>query len=491
MAAPGRLLHSPADRESTVQLNDGLVEDDRHDAAASLATPLWHVRKPRHLKAALACAHRAAPQLDALARLLLPRVPTRVLCSSTIKRDDGGPQSACMLPLEEAITHQWISFNNKDWTNTETADCDTPEWYDRLDELRLYGLPPPLFIAVSSWKGTAHLVWLYDRSIRSGDPDARRLRQRIKQGLIVAFGADGKFSNRLQKNPFHRREGPLAPRIGCPGIPAIADADEASGCRLTYCTILPAEPRAVAPRALLQPLIAYAEERGIFLSDDCAAHVSAKKTGIVFRARRRLPGRPEDFPRGSRLFHMSRLRVYRTPTTDEATIRAIVDQTAIDLGSPATPPQRRSIAASIAEFMRDRWDWSRTPGSGRTPNIDRGVMAMEAGANGSFDTWTVLDTRERQAAAGRRSAAVSKEHHTTAIFDAVSALVAQQESPTQSAVAAKAGVSLSTVKRRWPEVLECLRGVSDGVYPSLDPRGPLLVASEADVDAATEQWVRA
>jgi hypothetical protein len=141
---------------------------------------------------------------------------------------------------------------------------------------------------------------------------------------------------------------------------------------------------------------------------------------------------------------------------DEAKIRALVDRTAIELGSPASPSERAAIAASQAKFMRTRWRGRFAPGSGNTRNIDRGAMMAEAAVDDRLDTWRALNTRERQLEAGRRSAALSKGRHDAAIDAALSALRDEGKRVTQKVLAVRADVSLSTVKRRWPTVMKSL-----------------------------------
>ena len=68
-------------------------------------------KRPATIAGALARAHKVAPQLNAMAAVLLPCAPRVVGCSSNLKNGDGDSNSH-QQPLDQALKHQWASFNN-------------------------------------------------------------------------------------------------------------------------------------------------------------------------------------------------------------------------------------------------------------------------------------------------------------------------------------------------------------------------------------------
>ncbi len=434
----------------------------------------WHRRepkpgKPHVLPNALQRAHEAAPHLDGLARFLLPRLPTGVLASSTIKDAvPGMAPSSRVLSLDAALRHQWLSLNTDKWTNAETADCDGVDWDDRLDELvTRYGMAEPLFNCASPWKGSAHLTWAYDSPVDNEKPHQVRLRRGIKKGLAVAFGSDPRFANRLQKNPWHLAPTPILEGQGNPGNWLLWEAYKATDAGTTYHTTVSPEPRAHAMAELFRPLAAYAADRGITLLTP--AEGSSRPVFIRAPA----AAAPADSRHGWRVFDAARMRVYRARTADLGTIRGIVGRAAADVGSPADPSDLDGIATSIARFMREDWTGplDGKPGTRSTRDIDHGAMTREAAADGRLDEWTALSTTERRVQAARRSADLSSGRTDDAIRAAADRLIRAGTPFTQTEIAAASGVSLRTVKRRFHSLSLENTKVPNGPNPPLPPCG--------------------
>ena len=443
------------------------------DSVHSFKLAPWHAQNPQGLANALMRAREAAPHLDDLAEFLLPRLPRGVLCSSTIKDAIPGQKSSSQVrPLEFALGHQWMAFNCEKWTNAETADCDDADWDERLDELTRMGLPAPLFIAVSPWKGSAHLAWAYDRPVNNEDPRQTRLRRGVKRGLAVAFGADPRFANRLQKNPWHLRPGPIQPGPGRPGNVLLWESYELSQPRTTYHTIVSQEPQAVPLLDLFRPLAAYAADRGIRLLQPTE--------GATRRVFVRVPTPAAPAPLGSRLFHAARVRVYRACTADADTIRGIVQRMAAEMGSPAQAADVDGITASVRTFMLERWTGPLDGRSGQrgTRDIDHGVMTREAQADGCAAEWDAMSVTDKRVAAALRSAARSKGSHDDAVQKAAEDQVADGLPLTKAAIAARSGASLSTVQRRWKLLSIAPANRSNGPNPLL-PSGTGATAPSA------------
>lgn len=433
----------------------------------------WHRREPKPgrphvLPNALQRAHETAPHLDGLARFLLPRLPTGVLASSTIKDAvPGMSASSRVLSLDAALGHQWLSLNTEGWTNCETADCDDADWDDRLDELvTRYGMAKPLFTCASPWKGSAHLTWAYDSPVNNEDPRQVRLRRGIKKGLAVAFKSDPRFANRLQKNPWHRAATPIAEGQGKPGNWLTWEAFRATGAGTTYHTTVSAELRAHTMAELFRPLAAYAADRGITLL--APAEGSSRPVFI----RRPTTAAGAESKHGWRVFDAARVRVYRARTADLGTIRGIVGRAAAEVGSTADPANLDAIARSISRFMAEDWTGplDGKPGTRSTRDIDHGAMTREAAADGRLDGWDALSTTERRVRAARRSADLSSGRTDDAIRKAADRLIATGKPFTQTEIAAASGVSLRTIKRRFHSLVLGKPQVPNGPNPSVPPR---------------------
>lgn len=409
----------------------------------------WWKGHEAELQSAILVANRAAPHLARLAYMLLPRLPRRVLASSSIK-GQAERASSRIMPLAQALAEQWMALNGRDYINVETGDFDEPlTWRSSLAGMvDQHGMPMPAAMVASPWKGTVHLLWLYDAPIAKRSEAAVRLRRGIKRGLIMLGGCP-RFGNTLQKNPWHVAAEQIAPESGmvC-GDPAIWTKYCAEQTGLTYHTEVLAL-RTVQGRDLFRPLAAAATARKITLLERRTREGSARHIPVAVQ-----DGTADR--KGSRLFHAAARTVRRACTGDADQIHDLVARTAAWLSSPANPGEIAKIANSITSWMNSKW---RGPlngrlgarhGSGSRP-IDAGVMRGEAADRGpqGLAAWKELSLQDKRRAAAGRTNANRVRRSDDAIRDAVAALIREGEDVTQAALARKAGVSLSTVQRRW------------------------------------------
>ncbi|PZR07640.1 MAG: hypothetical protein DI532_23335 [Azospirillum brasilense] len=426
---------------------------DSTDAVSAFILPAhagaWWRGHEAELHDALLVANRAAPHLAHLSQMLLPRLPRRVLASSSIK-GMAEHASSRIVPLAEALTHQWVAFNGRGFVNTETADIDEPlQWRTTLsDMVERHGMPMPAAVVASPWKGTVHLIWVYETPVSNRSSAESRLRRGIRRGLVMS-GSCSRFANRLQKNPWHVASSPQLPDAAeqC-GDPAIWNRYRAERSGLTYHTEV-LQLGTVRARDLFLPLAARATEQKITLLEPKPDRVAVRHIPLGVQ-----DGTSDR--KGSRLFHAAARAVRRACTGDAGQIHDLVTRTAAALSSPATPGEVAKIAEAITAWMNSRW---RGPLNGRprvrhrsgSRPINEGVMRGEAADRGpqGLTAWRSLSLQQKRQAAAARTNAERVRRSDDAVRDAVAALIREGEDVTQATVAGKAGVSLSTVQRRW------------------------------------------
>ena len=417
--------------------------------APSLNLASWHAQNPQNLANALMRAREVAPHLSELAAFLLPRLPRGVLCSSTIK-GAGDVAFSRVMHLEGALSHRWLSFNTSEWTNTETVDCDHAQWRDRLSAMQARGLPPPAFVVASPFKGTAHLVWVYDQPFEKLSPGQLRVRKGIQRGLALALNGCTRFSNRLQKNPWHVRDDGAMPVGGEPGDPAQPGdlvtwaAYRERGAPTTYHTEIH-RLRTVTAQELLTPLLAYADAdlEGVHL---LSPRPTAPRPGAVPVV---IPGVVQ--PERNDFFLACAQATHRARTANPVTIRAIVSRTSQAWGRAISEASQAEIVGSISHWMTTKWrgplDGHGDARPGKKP-IDARVMTGEAADLGpaALAEWKAATVTERRQAAARRSAAHNQNRTRTAVLDALRKLADEGTAVTLATLAERAGVSLRSVK---------------------------------------------
>ena len=402
-------------------------------------------------------ADEAAPHLSRLAEFLLPRLTAWQLASSTIKGEEE-PRST-YVTLEQAMGHQWWSPSTRAWCNVMVVDADRSDWRGRLNRMVARGLPRPAYTVASPWKGSAHIVWILACPFQNRDPGEVRMKAGIRRGLDAELGGDPRFTNRLTKNPWHRADGPVEPRADIPcGDPDLWAAYVAAGHQLTYHTEI-GDLRAVTAAELLEPLLACADERDEWL---LSPRPRWNPVGATWSPPAvTIPGVRLGQDPSVAFFGACADAVRRACTGRKPVIRGIVDRTAATWRLTVSEKSRAEMTESIATWMNTRWrgPLDGTPGKDRAvgrKQIDAGVMKGEAADKGpeALAEWCASTWTERRQAAGRRSASMIKEDHRRALRQARADLVTEGARPTQAAVAIRAGLSLSTVKRNWAQLDE-------------------------------------
>lgn len=373
----------------------------------------WQHRERPHLAAtALGEAVRTAPHLATLARVVVPRMPRRLLASSSLHT---AAAASGLVLLDDAIAAQHIAVRTPTHAHAVVVDCDHDEWADLLAELRGHGVPAETWTAPDPWTGRAHVVWWLRDPVcltERGRAAPRRLLDDVTRLLTVALRGDLAFTGLLTKNPFAPGKAPT--RYGAPALPALWEAHQATAPGLRHAVIAPA-PALHDLRTLRRALLRWQEA-----------------TGTPTPGRRRPAAPAPDSLRGRRLFDTARYRVYARWPLDAAEVADVVTAAAAELGSPITPRQ----AAGMARRMHA---WCSRHLAGCPINRGRDRLAG-----------TGLDLRERQAIAGRRTAEQRRTASAEAARAAVARLAAEGQPVTQVAVAKAADLSERTVRRLWP-----------------------------------------
>ncbi|HZE18177.1 MAG TPA: replication initiation protein, partial [Mycobacterium sp.] len=420
----------------------------------------WHADRPDLLRHALATTHEVAPQLDPLAEVVVPRMPRRMLATSTLKTDGA---SSGMMFLDAALAQQHIAIRTEQFAYAVAVDVDHADWADRLEDLMGHGLPRPTWIAADPWTGRAHFVWwLRDPVLLTpkGREAPRRLLDAVTQLLTVALNGDTAFTGLLTKNPWAVGQ-PLT-RSGEPALTSLWESHRAAGSGLRY---------AVMPHPGLHDL---GELRRALAAWQWSS-------GAQVPHRRRHTGSPQESARGSRLFDTLRARVYAAWPLSAAEVEAMSAEIAISLGSPIRDRQRIGMARRIYDWMRRRYTGRRS-GAGRW--INRGRDRRH-----SAD----LDLRGRQRVAGHRTAEQRQSASMRKLCEAAERLKAAGCRITRAALAAEAGLSERTVQR-YRHALEgdkrCPSGIGGGVGAQADtaqtePQTPAATCAAPQQEAAS------
>lgn len=413
-----------------------LLPEDAQTLASDLRVGAWHATDADQCQVATALAHAGivAPHLNRLAAQVIPRMPRWTLASSTLHTTDARSD---MASLGLAIRASHISIRTSSHAYAVAVDCDHTDWSTTLGELQLaYDLPSPTWIAVNPWKGTAHLVWWLEDAVLLEGKGARqgpiRLYEHVVRGLTHLLAGDPAFTGRLVKNPWGL--GKVSSRQGVPGLPHIHEAWREVGrdAGLAHHTMHNSRPVTLAQ--LCRVL------------DDWQ-----KTTGLKVPGRRKAAP-AEDSLRGSRLFDTARHRVYAAWPLSREAVLDIIQGARSELGSPISDPQLRGMAKRMHGWCVKHLSQQ---GEGQRRQMDP-VMAS-------------LPRSERQALAGRQTAAKRSSKTEADLLTAALQIIEVGELVTQAAVAEVAGRSLATVERLWrrplatphtlpPSVVATLRG---------------------------------
>ena len=384
----------------------------------------WQARQPRMIANAVAEACRVAPHISHLAEHLVPWMPCRPLASQTIRAVTIDRYSQPM-PLDVAITCPWLALDDENHANVILVDVDHSDADEMAERVgQQYDLPRPAVVQ-DPWSGRAHVIARLASPVCT-NKDARQKPQFLLRlaGRLLATMMRGTLlpSRSLAKNPWGLSSALIgAPlrRSPSPSIPGLYEAHVASGSPLMWNT-LPGDLHAYE----LHEIIAA-------LADDFGEEVAAASTRAHFR---RHGQEPDSRGRNCMLFDLVRWWAYHHQERDGGAIQAEADRTNATFSDPLPTSEVRATARSITRFMVMRY-------RPRTGSADGRGRDHTAG--------TGLTPVERRALSGRTTATQRAAGTDRAINTAVAALRAEGQTLTQAAIAAKAGVSVRSVRSRW------------------------------------------
>lgn len=395
-------------------------------ASSGAAAARWHLDRPGQLWIAVERVRRESPAAQPWAGRFLQRLPLRPLASQNLRTWCPAPYSSAM-PLTEAATCPWIALDGEGHRNCLAFDIDHTDGMELVE-----ALPPSIrpWLVIDPWSGRAHAFVFLASPVLAGEGSsskARRLAQAAQAMLAHALRATPLGHRALVKNPTGRvgaLVGQQRRRTRTPGTPPLWDAWQAAETGLIWHTIPGAEP--VELRDIIAEL---AEDYG-----DAAAEAPAHR-----RFQKRRPD-PSALGRNCSLFDQVRWWAYDHVERDGGAILAEAERVNATFATPLPVSEVTATAHSIARFMASRF--RPRHGASSTRGRDR-----EAGAK-------LATLGERQALAGRATAAGRAAATDAKIDAALARLRAARQCATQAAIAAAAGVSLRTIKARWNAIRE-------------------------------------
>jgi hypothetical protein len=385
-------------------------------------------RRELTLKRAAIRSRKSAPHLDGLFKLVSQHMPLNPLASDSIH--SSSPSSGKVSIIRAISDSQWISFNNSDFTNVITIDIDHARWPHLIEYLPCYGCPLPTFVVADAYTGRCHATWVLANPVRTYPGALEKPNGTlglVRAWLNKALDGDPAFTNRLTKSPWY--VGSKKGRKGTsPEFPTILEAQQASDTGLYWHTII-MNPEPVGLMALVNAAHAWETDTGERIPPPPCPWFTPKSADIDIS------------PKGSRLFDASRYSVYNLAHRDGAAardltcIRAIVDEEADRLGSPATDRGRERIARSIHKFMTERY--------GR--RLTKRIVMPKIGPRGIDPSLPLI---EKQRLSVQRTNAIRKSTTDAKIAAAIDDLQAEGLPLTQAAIAARAGVCIRSVRNR-------------------------------------------
>jgi len=312
--------------------------------------------------------------------------------------------------------------------NALLLDLDHDDWWHLREEAVAMGAPVPDLV-VDPWSGRAHGVLWLASPVRTGEAAFQKPQATADYAgrlLAAAWRATLLPQVALVKSPWGRvshLSGLRLFRGQRPSVPARWEAYEAAraaGSDLMWDTVPGTGP------AELRDILRVLAPRYEF----DAAH---SKSRPGFRKSR---SAPSDAGRNSELFDLVRWWAYDHAETSTEAIRVEAERINASgiFATPLPAAEVSGLARSIGRFMRTRYRPQ------REDDVRRG-RDREAGAD--------LPPKARQALAGQRTAAADAEATDARIATALATLQLSGAAVTQAAVAAEAGVSDRTVRRRW------------------------------------------
>ena len=381
----------------------------------------WKLTRKGVLKSsvlqALDAARDAAPHLSELAHQIVETLPNQIQVSDNLKC--GGDVSSWSELITHAISRPWISFNNAQFANSITLDCDHDN-LDLVEEIVKLGCPRPL-VVVDPATGRYHATWILSDPVAITADDHLTPRKALAYAralLTDALQADKAYSGQLTRNPFALKTSLAAPirrRSEAMHADWIVEAWESEP--LVWAVAMQPEP------CRLGEIIAA-------LADDFkpswpnrtqeieTVHAAEGRNCTIFRS----------------ISEWAR-RTYSAYDCDFNELLSVAESVNSSFYEQLCDKEVRGIVRSVNKWMRTKW-------RGRSDGINRGAMKKD----GSINDDMMLD--EKQQKAGVWSGNKNKKDTDKKIADAIVQLSANNIKITQIAIAKQAGITERTVRSR-------------------------------------------
>lgn len=404
--------------------------------------PRHHRDRPHILANALMAAKTILPDSAWLADAVLPLMPRRPRASQNLRAITRDPSSSSFL-LDEAITLPWCATDSETHRNSLLIDIDHDDALDRWMELPERIRP---ILVLDPWSGRAHAIAFLASPVLLATRDEITVRQTDTSsesgkkallgpqmmadlaGRLLAAALGGKLlpPGSVVKNPWGQAANLIGHRRKHGQRPVWEIAwDDMQARGLMWSTRPGARP------VELRTLVAALADRWWGETAGATARFSTMRY-----AKKR--GDPSWLSRNCWVFDLTRWWAYDRAERDTAAITEAALNFNADLANPLPPGDVRATARSISRFMSSRF----RPRYGSAPTT-RGRDAADGAA---------LSLPEKQALAARKSAAAHAAATDRKIAAGYAEIVSAGGTISQAAVAAGSGVSISTVKRRWPLV---------------------------------------
>ena len=393
------------------------LERFRHDPRAPAP---WHLTSQGQLRAGVhkaleqTCAR--APDLRALAEWIVPRLPIEMQWSSTLKTDNPSSQFAHLVYV---FAKPWLSFNDERQTCVIIVDCDHTDLEGVLATFEKHRIPPTWATVGSTER--FHLAWWLTSPVMTGDKaheGPKRLLKFAQALLCAAARGDTSYQNRLTKNPF----GTSSPYV---------------------------DPTSLKWYSVVEL------RRGLCWRTS-VHHPEPYQLGAIVDALKpefggQTPPRWKRSIRLSESFSSRNMEVFRclrlwAMITKEDGAAAILDK-AISLNQSLPDPmpskEVESIARSVTKWMK-KGEW-RKRSANAAKRVRQGPMHLAE---------TELALKEKRNQAGKHGAAQNARSTNVTLVAALSELRAEHKKVTRTLLAARAGVSLPTLRKRWQALMD-------------------------------------